>query len=105
VIGNNGDSSVIQKARRFASDKERKMRYALAVTAMVFGTAAYSQDFTSSGYCDPWCTLPYARDCNYHTLAMCLDASRGTTQGCYQNPFLGQCRRPVAAERPYRRRR
>ncbi len=81
------------------------MRLAATAIALMLGTTAYAQDYSSAEYCDPWCSLPYARDCNYHTFRQCLDSSRGTSLSCYENPFLNQCRRPSAADRTGRRAR
>jgi hypothetical protein len=80
------------------------MRYVAIAVVLMLGGPAYSQDYTSSGYCTPWCSLSYGRDCSYHTFQQCLDASRGATNSCYSNPFLYQCRRPSVPNRSGRRR-
>jgi hypothetical protein len=81
------------------------MRLAATAIFLILGTTAYAQDYSSSEYCDPWCSLSYARDCTYHTFEQCLVSIRGTSLGCYENPFLYQCRRPSAADRTVRRHR
>jgi uncharacterized protein DUF3551 len=81
------------------------MRLAFIAFALLFATGAYAQDRSSSEYCDPWCSQPYARDCSYHTFQQCLAAASGTTITCYPNPFLDQCSRPSAHDRSIRSRR
>ena len=86
------------------------MRYVLiGIVVLMLGGVAYSQDYTSSQYCDPWCTQGSPEDggleCSYHTFEQCLAAASGTGNHCYQNPFLYQCRRPTAGDRPRTRRR
>ena len=81
------------------------MRLAAIAIALMLGTTAYAQNYSSSEYCDPWCSLSYARDCAYHTFQQCLDSSRGNTLSCYPNPFLSQCRRASAPDQKSRRRR
>jgi hypothetical protein len=80
-------------------------RYTTIAAVLTFATTAFAQDYTTSEYCDPWCSLSYGRDCNYRTFQQCMDASRGTTSTCYANPFLYLCRRPSATNRSSRRRR
>jgi hypothetical protein len=80
------------------------LRHGAIALVFIFGTAAYAQDYTSSEYCDPWCTQSYGRDCNYHTFRQCMATSRGTTSTCYRNPFLFMCRRHTEPVRPSRRR-
>jgi hypothetical protein len=79
------------------------MRLAATAIFLFLGAAAYAQDYSSSEYCDPWCSLSYARDCTYRTFEQCLVSIRGTSLSCYQNPFLYQCRRQSAANRTARR--
>jgi hypothetical protein len=82
------------------------MRLAFMTVAVVLAGAAHAQDYSSSEYCDPWCTQPYARDCAYHTIQQCLASSRGASLGsCYPNPFIGECSRPGAHDRAARFRR
>jgi hypothetical protein len=81
------------------------MRYAFAAIAILLsaGTAA-AQDYTSSQYCDPWCTLGRrsgATDCSYYTFEQCRAAASGTGATCVTNPFLSYCTR--GAQRPERR--
>jgi hypothetical protein len=90
---------------RFNREKQMAMRYAATAVFLMFGAAAYAQDYTTAEYCDPWCTLSYGRDCNYHTFKQCMAASWGTTNSCYSNPFLYLCRRHNTAERASRRHR
>lgn len=83
------------------------MRYALLAFAVLLpaGTAA-AQDYTSSQYCDPWCTQGRrsgSLDCSYHTIDQCLASASGTGAHCVTNPFLGQCRRGPARRAPRRR--
>ncbi len=87
--------------------RESRMRYALLAFAVLLcaGTAS-AQDYTSSQYCDPWCTQGWrsgALDCSYYTFEQCLAAASGTGAHCVTNPFLSQCQR--GAKRPARRRR
>jgi hypothetical protein len=79
------------------------MRLAATAIFLILGTSAYAVDYSSSEYCDPWCSLPYARDCAYRTFEQCLISIRGTSLGCYENPFLYQCRRPSPAHQTVRR--
>jgi hypothetical protein len=81
------------------------MRPACVAFALLFAGGAHAQDYSSSEYCDPWCSHSLARDCSYHTIQQCLAASSGTTITCYPNPFLDQCSRPSAHDRSIRSRR
>jgi hypothetical protein len=74
------------------------------IAALTMGGVAFAQDFTSSEYCDPWCAKGWSGslDCSYRTFQQCLVSSRGMGTHCYENPFLSQCRRPVAPD-PVRR--
>ena len=78
------------------------MRLAFVAFAILFAAGVHAQDYSSSEYCDPWCSHSYARDCAYHSFEQCLAAANGTTLTCYPNPFLGQCSRPGARDRPIR---
>jgi hypothetical protein len=66
-------------------------------------STALAQDYTSSQYCNPWCTLGRrsgALDCSYQTYDQCLVSTRGTGGTCQENPFLSSCTRNVSpAER------
>jgi hypothetical protein len=81
------------------------MRYALIAFAVVLFTGtALAQDYTTSGYCAPWCLLgprSGGLDCSYYTYNQCLATRSGVGGSCEVNPFLSQCRR--APERPVRR--
>ena len=90
---------------RYNRERSMAMRYVAITVFLMFGTAAYAQDYTTAEYCDPWCSQSYGRDCNYHTFQQCMDTSRGTTNTCYSNPFLYLCQRHPTAERSSRRRR
>jgi hypothetical protein len=81
------------------------MRLALVTFSLLLAAAAHAQNYSSSEYCDPWCSHSYARDCSYHTFQQCLAAASGTTLGCYENPFLYQCSRSSGQDRAIRPRR
>jgi Protein of unknown function (DUF3551) len=72
------------------------MRHALVgFTILMLGGAAYSQDRTSSEYCDPIC-LEFrdgTQDCTYHNYSQCEASRSGVSGECVTNPFLGQCAR------------
>jgi Protein of unknown function (DUF3551) len=79
---------------------EGSMRQALiAVLALIWGGTATAQDFTSAGYCDPWCEMGRGGglDCTYRTFNQCWVSTQGSGTHCYENPFLSMCRRPGAA--------
>jgi Protein of unknown function (DUF3551) len=80
------------------------LRHGVIALALIFSSAAYAQNYTSSEYCDPWCTRNDGRDCNYHTFWQCLATIRGTASTCYRNPFLSLCRRQTEEIGPSRRR-
>jgi len=67
------------------------------IAALMLGGAAFAQDYTSAGYCDPWCQGRGggALDCSYRTFEQCLVTTRGMGTHCYENPFLYLCRRPI----------
>jgi hypothetical protein len=72
------------------------MRYALVGFAvLMFGQAAYSQDYTSYEYCDPVCIEhgDGRYDCSYHTYAQCYASRSGVGGSCVDNPQLIFCRR------------
>jgi hypothetical protein len=76
------------------------MRQALiAVLALIWGGTATAQDFTSAGYCDPWCIMGSGGglECNFHTFQQCLTSTYGRGGHCYENPFLSMCTRGRAA--------
>ena len=74
------------------------MRYALiGFVALLFSGTAHSQDYTSSGYCDPVCLQTKflgGLDCTYHNYAQCYASASGTGGSCVDNPLLGMCTRP-----------
>jgi len=49
------------------------VRHVAMTVFLMFGTAAYAQDYTTAEYCDPWCSQSYGRDCNYHKFQQCMD--------------------------------
>jgi hypothetical protein len=69
------------------------MRLLFIPVALALGAAAHAQDYSSSEYCDPWCSHSAGRDCSYHTFQQCLAETSGK-RSCYSNPFLYQCSRP-----------
>jgi hypothetical protein len=81
------------------------MGYAILVLAILLSAgAASAQDYSTSQYCDPWCTLGIrsgAMDCSYYTFEQCRAAASGTGAQCVTNPFLSYCTR--GRERPARR--
>jgi Protein of unknown function (DUF3551) len=81
------------------------MRLAFMTLALALAGAAHAQDYSSSEYCDPWCSLPLAQDCAYHAFQQCLASSGGAKFSCYPNPFIGQCSRGGAHDRAARFRR
>jgi Protein of unknown function (DUF3551) len=86
------------------------MRRILFAFAVLFsaGTAS-AQDYTTSQYCDPWCTVgprSGGQDCSYYTFEQCRAAASGTGATCVINPWLSYCTRGrEAAPRSSRRRR
>jgi len=78
------------------------MRYALiGFAVLILGGTAYSQDYTSSEYCDPVCLITGGRsggsyDCTYHSYAQCYATRSGTGGDCMDNPFLSMCKRAPA---------
>jgi hypothetical protein len=86
----------------FLDQEKMPMRLAFTAFALLLAADAYAQDYSSSEYCDPWCSDSFARDCSYHTFQQCLAAASGTTITCYPNPFLGRCSRPSARDRSIR---
>jgi hypothetical protein len=82
------------------------MRHVLiGVFMLILGGMALAQDYTTSEYCDPWCTRVRGGglDCSYHTFQQCLAAASATGR-CRENPFLYQCRRSSPANSSARRR-
>jgi hypothetical protein len=79
----------------------------IALVLSMVGGAAFAQDYTSGGYCAPWCQKGRGggMDCSYYTFEQCLVTTRGLGTHCYENPFLPLCRRPAAADRPPRHKR
>ena len=78
------------------------MRYALiGFTVLLLGGTAYSQDYTSSEYCDPVCLQHGSgrQDCSYHNYAQCEASRSGIGGECVTNPFLGQCARGSVGHR------
>ena len=78
------------------------MRYLLVGLALLMtGSVAVAQDYSSSGYCTPWClTFPSGgQDCSYNTFEQCRISSEGVGGSCQTNPFLSQCTRPAARRR------
>ncbi len=67
------------------------------VAALMMGGVAFAQNYTSSEYCDPWCTQGWGGmlDCSYHNFQQCLVSTRGMGTHCTENPFLSLCRRPI----------
>jgi hypothetical protein len=84
------------------------MRRALIALAVLgSGGLASAQDYTTSQYCDPWCTEGVrsgALDCSYYSFEQCLWARSGTGANCVQNPFLYLCQRPSGRAAPRSRR-
>lgn len=85
------------------------MRQALiAAIALTWGGTAIAQDYTSAGYCDPWCEqgAGLGLSCTHHTFEQCRISTLGVGGHCYENPFLPLCRRPsaTAPDRPRRHR-
>jgi hypothetical protein len=68
------------------------MRLLFIAVALAFAAEAHAQDYSSSEYCDPWCSRSGARDCTYHTFQQCLASTSGKST-CYPNPFIYQCSR------------
>jgi uncharacterized protein DUF3551 len=101
----------VDRQSKFAKEHpgETAMRYSLIAVLLLVGGVAYAQDYTSSGYCAPWCTQGSPEDggmdCSYYTFNQCLAAAWGTGNHCYTNPFLYQCRRPAAGDHLRARRR
>jgi len=80
------------------------MRYILigAAALLVSADVATAQDYSSSGYCSPWClSRRNAQDCSYHTFEQCRVSGLGVGGSCVQNPFLSMCTRPKR-DRPRR---
>ncbi len=72
----------------------------MGIAVLMLGGVAFAQSYTSSEYCDPWCMEGrggMGLDCSYHNFQQCLVSTRGLGTHCIENPFLSQCRRPVAA--------
>ena len=82
------------------------MRYLLVGFALLIaGGTAVAQDYTSSGYCTPWC-LTFrggGQDCSYYTFEQCRRSSEGVGGYCERNPFLSQCTRGQTPQRRPRR--
>jgi hypothetical protein len=81
------------------------MRYVLiGVALLISGETASAQDYTSSGYCTPWCLTfrSGGQDCSYNTFEQCRVSSQGVGGVCMQNPFLSQCTRRPVRQRPNR---
>jgi hypothetical protein len=82
------------------------MRYLLVGLGLLMtGGVAAAQDYSSSGYCTPWClTFPSGgQDCSYNTFEQCRISSQGVGGSCQTNPFLSQCTRPRQSARQRQR--
>ena len=56
------------------------MRYLLVGLALLMtGEVASAQDYSSSGYCTPWCLTfrSGGQDCSYYTFEQCRRSSEG----------------------------
>jgi hypothetical protein len=85
------------------------MRHALIGFALLLlGGAVHAQDYSTSGYCDPWClqaSLGSPPDCSYRSFAQCDISRRGAGGTCVTNPFLSLCSRGAAAQQPVQKRK
>jgi hypothetical protein len=83
------------------------MRTVLTAVAMLLlpGAAAWAQDFSSSGYCDPICLQlrDGTRDCSFHNYAQCEATRSGIGGICVQNPLVVYCTRKPPSQSRYRR--
>jgi hypothetical protein len=70
------------------------MRFLLIAVTLALAAEAHAQNYSSSGYCDPWCSQSDGRDCTYHTFQQCSASISGNRSACYHNPFIYQCSRP-----------
>jgi hypothetical protein len=88
-----------QISLRQISLRQVSLRHALiGFAVLMLGGTAYSQDYTSSEYCDPVCIEHGSGryDCSYHNYAQCYASRMGVGGACVDNPMLSLCRRGPA---------
>jgi Protein of unknown function (DUF3551) len=69
------------------------MRFLLIAVTLALAAEAHAQEYSSSGYCDPWCSRSGGSGCSYHTFQQCSESTSGDRTTCYPNPFIYQCSR------------
>jgi Protein of unknown function (DUF3551) len=81
-------------------------RVLIGVVLSMLGGVAFAQDYTSGGYCAPWCQggRGGGLGCSYYTFQQCLDSARGQGTHCYENPLLHLCTRGKATAQDRRKR-